>query len=145
MVPVNTSGILPSLVVDDLTAITAPLSAWGGSLIFIPSTRGGADHRSGARRQRHAVRQQPGRRLRGVYRQVLELLAGLATKRRIVRFDLELPQVLPQRRARVLGAHGASLLEQRSDLIHEGPRRSPARCPPDGEAVAPTASMVRAA
>jgi hypothetical protein len=27
MVPVNTSGILPSLVVDDLTAITAPLSA----------------------------------------------------------------------------------------------------------------------
>src|SRR5688572_747264 len=33
---------------------------------------------------------------------------------------LELPQVLPQRRPLVLGTHGAALLEQRDDLLHEG-------------------------
>src|SRR4029077_8777049 len=49
---------------------------------------------------------------------------------------LELPQVLPQRRARVLGAHGASLLEQRDDLVDEGPDVARPDALPDGEAVA---------
>src|SRR6185437_1807853 len=50
---------------------------------------------------------------------------------------LELPQVLPQGRARVLGTHRAPLLEQRDDLVHEGLDVARPDALADGEAVAP--------
>src|ERR1044071_5996027 len=50
---------------------------------------------------------------------------------------LEFPQVLTQRGARVLGAHGASLLEQRDHLLHEGFDVARPDALPDGKAVAP--------
>src|SRR6185312_2298614 len=50
---------------------------------------------------------------------------------------LELPQVIPQGRARVLGTHRAPLLEQRDDLVHEGLDVARPDALADGEAVAP--------
>src|SRR5215470_7566656 len=55
---------------------------------------------------------------------------------RVARGGLELSQVLAERRARVLGAHGAPLLEQRDDPLHEGLDVAGPDALADGEPVA---------